>query len=52
MSEVALNGTALTAPATGSRASALRRLRTGDMLFRNLTRVAVFAVLGLLSGVI
>jgi phosphate transport system permease protein len=52
MSEVALNGTALTASATGSRASALRRLRTGDMLFRNLTRVAVFAVLGLLSGVI
>jgi len=52
MSEVALNGTGLTALAAGSRASVLRRLRTSDILFRNLTRVAVFAVLGLLSGVI
>jgi phosphate transport system permease protein len=52
MSEVALNGTASTALATGARASALRRLRTSDRLFRSLTRVAVFAVLGLLSGVI
>jgi phosphate transport system permease protein len=35
-----------------TRASVLTRLRTTDTAFRNLTRLAVFAVLALLSGVI
>jgi phosphate transport system permease protein len=35
-----------------TRVSALNRLRTTDTAFRNLTRLAVFAVLALLSGVI
>jgi phosphate transport system permease protein len=52
VSEVALNDTNVTARAVTMRASALNRLRTTDIAFRNLTRIAVFAVLALLSGVI
>ncbi|MBS0520380.1 MAG: phosphate ABC transporter permease subunit PstC [Proteobacteria bacterium] len=52
MSEVALNGTTATTSAALSRASALNRLRLSDVVFRELTRVAIFAVLALLSGVI
>jgi len=40
------------AGAAATRASVLTRLRTTDTAFRNLTRLAVFAVLALLSGVI
>ena len=52
MSEVALNETNMAARAASTRASVLTRLRTTDIAFRNLTRMAVFAVLTLLSGVI
>ncbi|MBN9490456.1 MAG: phosphate ABC transporter permease subunit PstC [Alphaproteobacteria bacterium] len=52
MSEVALNDTNVTAGAGVTRASALNRLRTTDVAFRTLTRIAVFTVLALLSGVI
>ena len=53
MSEVALNDTNVAAGgADVSRASALNRLRTTDVAFRTLTRIAVFTVLALLSGVI
>ena len=52
MSEVALNDTNVAAGAGVTRASALNRLRTTDVAFRTLTRIAVFTVLALLSGVI
>ncbi len=52
MSEVALNETTVTASAAAARASVLNRLRISDVAFRELTRIAVFTVLGLLSGVI
>ena len=52
MSDVALNETNMMAGMAATRASALSRLRTTDTAFRNLTRLAVFAVLALLSGVI
>ena len=52
MSDVALNETDMMAGMAATRASALSRLRTTDTAFRNLTRLAVFAVLALLSGVI
>ena len=52
MSDVALNETNMMAVTTATRASVLTRLRTTDTAFRNLTRLAVFAVLALLSGVI
>ena len=52
MSDVALNETNMMAGAAATRASVLIRLRTTDTAFRNLTRLAVFAVLALLSGVI
>jgi phosphate transport system permease protein len=47
---VALNDTNV-AGTVASRVSALNRLRATDIAFRNLTRIAVFAVLALLSGV-
>ncbi|SKA00442.1 phosphate transport system permease protein [Enhydrobacter aerosaccus] len=52
MSEVALNGVAETTGAAAARATALNRLRLSDIAFRELTRIAVYAVLALLSGVI
>ena len=52
MSDVALNETNMMAGTAATRASVLTRLRTTDTAFRNLTRLAVFAVLALLSGVI
>ena len=52
MSDVALNETNMMASMAATRASVLTRLRTTDTAFRNLTRLAVFAVLALLSGVI
>ena len=52
MSDVALNETNMIAGTAATRASVLARLRTTDTAFRNLTRLAVFAVLALLSGVI
>jgi phosphate transport system permease protein len=52
VSEVALNETDMTARAASTRAAVLGRLRTTDIAFRHLTRLAVFAVLALLSGVI
>jgi phosphate transport system permease protein len=51
VSEVALKDS--TVPMTGqalSRSIVLRRLRTSDSAFKNLTRAAAFAVLALLSG--
>jgi phosphate transport system permease protein len=51
MSEVALNDTSVAATVS-TRASVLRQLRTSDIAFRGLTRIAAFAVLALLSGVI
>jgi len=52
VSEVALNDTNVAAGAGVTRASALNRLRTTDVAFRTLTRIAVLTVLALLSGVI
>ena len=52
MSEVALNETNLSTSEAVSRAALLKRLRRTDQAFRLLTRAAVLAVLGLLSGVI
>ena len=52
MSEATLNGTSVQAAESSSRASVLRRLRTGDLVFHGLTRAAAITVLVLLSGVI
>jgi phosphate transport system permease protein len=52
MSEVVLSVTSTTTGEASLRASVLKRLRTIDLVFRGLTRAAVFAVLALLSGVI
>lgn len=52
MSEATLNGTSLQRAEASSRAAALRRLRTSDLVFHGLTRAAALAVLVLLSGVI
>jgi phosphate transport system permease protein len=49
---VALNDANISTAEAASRATVLRRLRTTDQAFRLLTRTAVLAVLGLLSGVI
>jgi phosphate transport system permease protein len=49
---VALNDTILRRSQTRTRAAVLHRLRATDTAFKLLTRVAVFAVLALLSGVI
>lgn len=51
MVDVALHGTAL-ASEIPSRAKVLDRLRTGDIVFRNVTRLAAIAVLVILGGVI
>ena len=52
MSEATLNGTSVQRAESSSRASVLRRLRTGDLVFHGLTRAAAITVLVLLSGVI
>jgi len=52
VSEVTLNDTISTRREAATRASVLKRLRTGDVVFRNLTRGAAWFVLALLSGVI
>ena len=52
MSEVALNDTVTTKREVSTRASVLRRLRTSDIAFHNITRGAAWFVLALLSGVI
>jgi phosphate transport system permease protein len=52
VSEATLNGTSVQAAESSSRASVLRRLRTGDLVFHGLTRAAAITVLVLLSGVI
>jgi len=50
--DVALTGAGALPDATMSRAKALDRLRLGDTVFRNLTRLAAILVLVILSGVI
>ncbi|HTR85949.1 MAG TPA: phosphate ABC transporter permease subunit PstC [Reyranella sp.] len=52
MSEVALSDTTMAASTSRSRAQVLKRLRSSDIYFRQLTRLSVLLVLGLLSGVI
>jgi phosphate transport system permease protein len=52
VSEATLNGTSVQRAESSSRASVLRRLRTGDLVFHGLTRAAAIIVLVLLSGVI
>ena len=52
MVDVALTGAGALPDATMSRAKALDRLRLGDTVFRNLTRLAAILVLVILSGVI
>jgi phosphate transport system permease protein len=47
-----MNGTTVQQAESSSRASVLRRLRTGDLVFHGLTRAAALFVLLLLSGVI
>jgi phosphate transport system permease protein len=47
-----MNGTTVQTAESSSRASVLRRLRTGDLVFHGLTRGAALFVLLLLSGVI
>jgi phosphate transport system permease protein len=50
--DIALQGDAVETYAAAARAKALNRLRTADILFRGLTRVAAIAVLVILGGVI
>src|SRR5215475_14433403 len=50
--DVALQGDAVETDAVAARAKALNRLRTADILFRVLTRVAAIGVLVILGGVI
>jgi phosphate transport system permease protein len=50
--DLALNGDAAPASAVLLRAKMLDRLRSGDAIFRNLTRISAVGVLVLLSGVI
>jgi len=52
VADIALQERALIAPAAGSRAKVLDRLRLGDAAFRHLTRAAAIGVLVLLSAVI
>ncbi len=52
VADIALQEGALIAPAAGSRAKVLDRLRLGDAAFRQLTRAAAIGVLVLLSAVI
>jgi phosphate transport system permease protein len=50
--DVALQGSAVAGEAQLSRARAIERLRLGDALFRQLTRLSALAVLALLGGAI
>jgi phosphate transport system permease protein len=50
--DLALNGDAASAAAISLRARTLDRLRSGDAIFRNLTRISAIGVLILLGGVI
>jgi phosphate transport system permease protein len=50
--DLALNGDAASAAAVSLRARTLDRLRSGDAIFRNLTRISAIGVLILLGGVI
>ena len=52
VADIAIQERGLIAPAAGSRAKVLDRLRLGDAAFRQLTRAAAIAVLVLLSAVI
>jgi phosphate transport system permease protein len=52
VSDIAIEQQGLIAPAAGSRAKVLDRLRLGDAAFRHLTRAAAIGVLVLLSAVI
>ena len=52
MADIAIQERGLIAPAAGSRAKVLDRLRLGDAAFRQLTRAAAIGVLVLLSAVI
>src|ERR1700758_2705561 len=52
VADIAIQERGLIAPATGSRARVLDRLRLGDAAFRQLTRAAAIGVLVLLSAVI
>jgi phosphate transport system permease protein len=50
--DLALNGDAASAASASLRARTLDRLRSGDAIFRNLTRISALGVLILLGGVI
>jgi phosphate transport system permease protein len=52
VADIAIRERGLIAPATGSRARVLDRLRLGDAAFRQLTRAAAIGVLVLLSAII
>jgi len=52
VADIAIQERGLIAPAAGSRAKVLDRLRLGDAAFRQLTRAAAIGVLVLLSAVI
>ena len=52
VADIAIRERGLIAPAAGSRAKVLDRLRLGDAAFRQLTRAAAIGVLVLLSAVI
>src|SRR3974377_2282597 len=52
VADIAIQQRSLIAPAAGSRAKVLDRLRLGDAAFRQLTRAAAIGVLVLLSAVI
>ena len=52
MVDIAIREGGLIAPAAGSRAKVLDRLRLGDAAFRQLTRAAAIGVLVLLSAII
>ena len=52
MVDLALNGDAASAASASLRARTLDRLRSGDAIFRNLTRISALGVLILLGGVI
>jgi phosphate transport system permease protein len=52
VADVALHDGAIRAPDQAERARVLQRLRRGDIVFRNVTRVAALAVLLILGGII
>ena len=52
MTDMTMKGTSVQRPRRPRAATVLKRLRLSDVVFHGLTRVAAFAVLVLLSGVI